>query len=302
MNTRIKASWSNFTQPAQHDPKKFVYLVTGLSEEEYRLGAIQRHKFDGTYDPEQDFDLHLFPEKIHKIKRIYTSVVTAEHPFVFVRNGLILRCPPENIIDMRIKDSFGDLGIDPSAYNVSLTVDQLVKATQPGHFNEVVLAGTTQHGRVEVVGLFTAPGYRKGNSNGFTEAHAQQFRVPLVTHAWKLGKIPGLTDILSGKLPPELMHAIQSGQLSMESGKSGDTPFVSIEFKNPAPEVKKTTPPPKPSSSEKKAPADSYCGFEGGFLNPHPKPKATSSAPTPSSPAPKKQDDGWFKPGFLLKK
>lgn len=78
MNTRIKEAWTVFfTDPSQHNPKKFAYLVTGIHSAQEHNNAIQYFKSKMQYDREQDLDLNLYPNHIHKIKMIHSRCFTS---------------------------------------------------------------------------------------------------------------------------------------------------------------------------------------------------------------------------------
>lgn len=154
----IRSSWQNsFTDPNKHDPDNFCYDVWAYnpgSGQDLREHAIRNGKTGnmGNY-----VDLIANPEQIATRPTISTSVVTQNHTDTFGRTGVVLKFPLENILSVNPEDAGTFIGsreeIKELRRNRSLdmTVDELLEHIG---MNEVVLAGETEAGKVEITGIF----------------------------------------------------------------------------------------------------------------------------------------------------
>jgi len=156
-----QASWQNsFTDPRNHNPRNFTYLVHGLNSPIGRaIQAIALHDIGTDPNKKPDVDLEREPLRIAEKPIISTSVIDRRHSATWGNAGLILRTPPENIVSIYREDA-GTPWYDPeksleaTGGELACTVDELLEQTRPSSYNEVVIQGSTEAGKTEVVGFF----------------------------------------------------------------------------------------------------------------------------------------------------
>jgi hypothetical protein len=169
--TNARRNWSSsiFTDPAKHDPKKYVYLIHSLNNS---FHWDKPEKAFGLPNDESELNLMLNPDFVSQLGFISATIISNEKPTTYgLGSGLILRVPIENIIatypgDMRSDDI--RLALEKDADTVAsslykkfsldglLSPQQLLDETLPDFYNEVLLAGETSAGStIEVIGYFT---------------------------------------------------------------------------------------------------------------------------------------------------
>jgi hypothetical protein len=140
---------STFTDPTDFDPNSFQFLVTVINSTRFKR-VIE--------NPEADFENRLMS----------CSVINQEKTTTFSFNcGVILRVPPENIYATSPKDLFlanSAKTKGPEKLNQELfRVNQLYPIREPAEIlersskteiNEVAVLGKTEHGVVQVIGVF----------------------------------------------------------------------------------------------------------------------------------------------------
>lgn len=156
----VAESWKqDFSMPERHDPSRFCYLVHGLGGSARR--ALQMSFiFERTaeIDHSQDFDLLESPLQISRKKLVSCSVIDQDHVATFGGVGLILRASVKNIIKAHHED-LGTYFPNPSkvvtsSFRVLETVPSLLNRSPENSWNEVVLTGTTDEGKLSVVGFW----------------------------------------------------------------------------------------------------------------------------------------------------
>lgn len=157
----IRKSWeASFTDPKEHNPNNFCYLVYGFVGKGERtlqkLDRLDMHAKDKP-QPYWDEEINLFenPRRISEKKIVATSVINQNHTQTFSSAGLILKVPFENIVGF----SPVDVGSSGSPERVMSklrgkisTIEELLQQTPRYSHNEVVLLGKTAYGEVEVIG------------------------------------------------------------------------------------------------------------------------------------------------------
>lgn len=159
----IRRSWeTSFTDPRKYNRRKFCYLVHSLAGPHARaiqmVTTLEHHIEQGTTPP-QKIDLLEDPQRIAEKKVISASVIDQDHRRTFADVGLILKAPFENLLKVARLDLGTDFMDDPEKVLAELrtkrklaTVSELLQQTDM--YNEVVLTGITDVGKVEVVGFW----------------------------------------------------------------------------------------------------------------------------------------------------
>ncbi len=159
----IRKSWETaFSNPKKHNHRRFCYLVHGLAGQHGRaimLAATLEHHIEQGTNPPPMIDLLEKPLRIDEKKVISASVMNQDHRKTFADVGLIIKAPFENILRVAKTDLGTDFIEDPEKVLAELktkrklaTVDELLQ--QSIMHNEVVLTGTTDAGKVEVIGFW----------------------------------------------------------------------------------------------------------------------------------------------------
>ncbi len=154
----IKKSWSgSFTSPKAHDENNFCYLVYAYNRfVQPRLKVIARkygEKLELNY-----VDLLKHPELIITRPTISASVINQDHTDTFANVGYILKTPTDNILAVSPEDmgtfvkDVWELEQLRRERSIRYTVNELIKASDG--LNEVVVAGETEAGKTEIVGIF----------------------------------------------------------------------------------------------------------------------------------------------------
>lgn len=155
------ASWrQDFSDPTVHDMMNFTYLVHGLADNVQRsLQALALIDIGADVKKAPQIDLERDPLRVAEKPILSTSVIDWEHRSTWGDAGLILRVPPENIVNIHPSDAgtpFYDSSIATSlkSHDLACTVGELLEQTSPRSYNEVIVQGTTDTGKVEVAGFF----------------------------------------------------------------------------------------------------------------------------------------------------
>lgn len=159
----LRTEWQQeFTSPNPKDTQKFRFLVHGLQSGMVRTIQHLDLLRDKAYAPEHNVNLLHSPHDIHRKKLISCSIIDQDKRGTFGNVGLILRAPFENVLDMRPEDA-GTNYLDPNKTHQTLgdqkrlmPIKLLLSSTGTGMtpYNEVVLSGETDAGKVEIVGVF----------------------------------------------------------------------------------------------------------------------------------------------------
>ena len=197
--------WGGVTDPGQHDPTSFRYLVHGLNLGDTSHAAyLRRRAIDlGIGDiPGQAIDLSAEPHRIRETVTKSTSLIDPHYTtLTWAWAGLILGVPAEDVLITSphvIGAVNGDrqrvLELWGGRYPTDLSPEELLDQSGPYSYNEVVVAT----GNAAVLGFFTKtrPATGVPVNREVTERlshHAADLGVPMV-------EIP--LQIQPGSYPP----------------------------------------------------------------------------------------------------
>lgn len=146
------------TQPTQHDPNKFAYIVHALPPND--LGS--------NYNANEIINLWKNPQDISKKVLLSTSLISDLKRGTYRNLGFILRVPPENIVSTHSRDSGTNNHFEsdnPAGVAAEITrlsrsfkikdPEDLIETSDSRVFNEVVVTGTSDLGsKIEIAGVF----------------------------------------------------------------------------------------------------------------------------------------------------
>lgn len=154
-NISEEAFWGNTTDPKEHDPGSFRYLVHAFNKynEQANLGILAGWD---TYSEEQAIDLLQKPDELWKRISLSMSLINQDHAVTWGPGGLIVRSPlsniviasnaDEHVINSKVKNTRGSVILEP---------DELLKRTEAESYNEIVALGVDKEGRrLELAGFF----------------------------------------------------------------------------------------------------------------------------------------------------
>ncbi len=155
--------WGEVTDPKEHDPKKFRYLVHAFNPfatASQPLVAISA-EVSGAYKvdkSEGDQSINLFdqPERLGERVSLSMSLIDQEHTGTWGQGGIIVETPEENIVivsptDTGSHSSSKDFLRRQAQDQLRLSGEQLLQSTSDGIYNEVVAFAKSE--RSEVVRL-----------------------------------------------------------------------------------------------------------------------------------------------------
>jgi|GEM_PF-3464343 len=186
-------SWTNdFTNPNDH-PFWYTYQVHALASRVSR--SIQQHVMLDLREGagleaaslSSIIDLLEDPTRIAEKSVISTSVINPEHSHLWGDVGLIISCPPQNVLGIYPEDAgtpWFKLAKDVRRDGLSCTVDELLAATTNTFHNEVVIEGTTAGSSIELIGILIVVG-KDGKpmdeySSEIMVRHANRLKLPIV--------------------------------------------------------------------------------------------------------------------------
>lgn len=157
----VKKQWEEgFSSPQSYGQKQFRLLVHGIQGDGARavqhMALIQQHGFNN----EHHVDLLQSPQRIASKKLISCSIIDQDHRGTFGDAGFILCAPFDNIMAMSPEDRGTDFFKPDETHGKMSTnrqhmyIDALLGSTNTHQWNEVVLSGITEAGKVEIIGAF----------------------------------------------------------------------------------------------------------------------------------------------------
>ncbi|MFO0970850.1 MAG: hypothetical protein U0520_00655 [Candidatus Saccharimonadales bacterium] len=189
--------WGNVTEPEQHNPQSYRYLVHAINPIGQRMVFASALSFsqEGIYGSadeqpgDQTVSLIDNPERVGDRVAVSMSLIDQDHTGTWGNAGLIVTAPEDNVILTHSRDvgtHGGDIDMlrKQSERYVKFDPDQLLAASSENTYNEVVGLGSTESGNLELQGFFI-----KVNSDGkpFDEslaniirAHANRLKLPVV--------------------------------------------------------------------------------------------------------------------------
>lgn len=188
--------WGNVTDPKNHNPTKFRYLVHAINPMATTsmgmVGAmVLKDEPTSVNKDEGDQTLNLFsnPEKLDQRVALSSSLVDQTHHGTWGRAGLIYETPSENVLITSPQD-VGAIVMsrkrleEQARTHHKLTADELLQTTYSSSYNEVVVLANKDGNKVRLAGFFyktTEDGtpmdealYRK------MSMHAQRLNLPLI--------------------------------------------------------------------------------------------------------------------------
>ena len=189
-------AWGEVTDPKQHDPSKFRYLVHAINPMATAtmgfVGAILKDELtsEERSEGDQTINLYLNPEKLGSRVALSSSLVDQEHHGTWGDAGLIYEAPPENVLITSPQD-VGAVVMnrkrleEQASKHRRLTADELLKQTyHSSHNNEVVVLANKDDKKVRLTGFFykaTAEGTPKNEVLYQTfRRHAERLDLPLI--------------------------------------------------------------------------------------------------------------------------
>ena len=170
MNISVEA-WKNITtDPREHNPNYFKYIVHSIQSESLRLHRdileIQLKLNGLDVDENRRTDLLRNSDDIAKKAVISTSLIDQNHRGTWGNVGFILDVPAENILSVSNQD-MGSLPRSAEYVKARLrerdieSPDVLLKNTHPSQYNELEITGTNPFDlskKVKVIGVFIKVG------------------------------------------------------------------------------------------------------------------------------------------------
>lgn len=139
--------WGETTDPREHDPKRFRYLVHAFNSAS--LGMNVQAQVYG-HSARQAVNLVNEPLRVAERVSVSMSLIDQDHTQTWGSGGLILDAPPETIMVASPKDA-GVTNADERSLRLRaqqqppLPADEVLRTMSPKYYNEVVALGTDEH-------------------------------------------------------------------------------------------------------------------------------------------------------------
>jgi hypothetical protein len=181
----------NFTDPHSYNADNFIFLVHTIDLPDNILSQIHVlniGKIVGfkNFSKSQNINLNIEPWKISEKRLISCSLISSSNECqTYTPYGFILKCPIENILcistsDMGIPYLLPDEVINKYK-NIPLFEPSVLISSKSWNYNEVVVQGTTEFGKVEIAGIFV-------NNNNFS-MESESFSQKVIQQAEKLSNL-----------------------------------------------------------------------------------------------------------------
>lgn len=187
--------WGDTTDPNNHNPAKFRYLIHGINPmAALNIGAQALSMVDqprqSKQDGDQSINMTLRPEDLSARVSLSMSLIDQDHLGTWGNSGLIINAPEENVVITSSSDS-GALNSRPdrlmeakTRYGIS-SGDQLLVRSGLSSYNEVVaLARTELGGELELQGFFAKKiedgEYLDQQNAQIMQSHAARLNLPFV--------------------------------------------------------------------------------------------------------------------------
>ncbi len=157
--------WGQTTDPSQHNPDNFRYLVHAFNPFSL-FNAIYISKKTGASNDEvrrQSIDLRIRPEEIDERASVSMSLIENGHTATYGSSGIIVQAPESSIVftsptDAGVINSNKERLVARGQSRGLLSPDQLLEHGSPHTYNEVVALGRSG---LRAVGLFYKVDSRK---------------------------------------------------------------------------------------------------------------------------------------------
>ena len=179
-----KKSWqTDLKNPEHHNDQEYCYLITGIMSGGASAQKQLLFSESGIYDPELHIDLLEEPSRIAEKQVISASIIDHEHRGTFGSCGIVLSAPYENAVAAYCEDAGTHSDWDKLAKPKTIvpTIPEVLDATYPTDYNEIVLRGSSPDGQVSISG-FWAKVTKDGdpiNEEGFEKTRELAFDMKL---------------------------------------------------------------------------------------------------------------------------
>lgn len=166
----VRETWGNTTDPKNHDPNNFRYLVYGINpmakltvpsvmHQEISDRVDGGESVDNNIRAGQAVDLLARPEQLSGRVSLGMSLIDQGHLGTWGSGGLILQVPQGNVL----LTSGEDLGAvnwnidrlrERGKKEPPMEAEALLQRTTPSSYNEVVAATQTENGSIQLQGFF----------------------------------------------------------------------------------------------------------------------------------------------------
>lgn len=189
--------WGEVSDPKEHDPKKFRYLVHAFNpfaRASQPLAAISAG-LSGAYrvdKSEGDQSINLFdqPERLSERVSLSMSLIDQEHTGTWGQGGIIVEAPEGNIVitsptDTGSHSSSKDFLRRQAQDQLRFSGEQLLQSTYAGFYNEVVAFAKAESGEtVRLKGFFIKVDKRGQPTDPVIvekmKQHSRRLNLPLV--------------------------------------------------------------------------------------------------------------------------
>lgn len=152
------------TDPTQHDPTSFRYLVHSLnpyaaSNILYMLSGVGASADPSHGDGDQSINMYEQPERAAERISLSMSLIDQDHTATWGHGGLIISAPEENIVltsrtDADAHNNDKNFLLEQSVRHGVMSAEQLLATTSPRQYNEVVALADNDGSKLETIGFF----------------------------------------------------------------------------------------------------------------------------------------------------
>lgn len=162
------AYWGQTTDPSQHNPEDFRYLVHAFNPHA-RLGALfiqlVTRDEEAVADGQGDQSINVFkePERVDERVSLSMSLIDQDHTATWGGAGIIMAAPESSVVltsptDAGTPNSHRDRLIAKGRFMGILSPDEILERSSPDRYNEIVALGSTG---LKAVGFFYKVNSRK---------------------------------------------------------------------------------------------------------------------------------------------
>ena len=152
------------TDPTQHDPTSFRYLVHSLNPYAalnilYMLSSVGASADPSHGDGDQSINMYEQPERVAECISLSMSLIDQDHTATWGHGGLIISAPEENIVltsrtDADAHNNDKNFLLEQSVRHGVMSAEQLLATTSPRQYNEVVALADNDGSKLETIGFF----------------------------------------------------------------------------------------------------------------------------------------------------
>ena len=152
------------TDPTQHDPTSFRYLVHSLNPYAalnilYMLSSVGASTDPSHGDGDQSINMYEQPERVAERISLSMSLIDQDHTATWGHGGLIISAPEENIVlasrtDADAHNNDKNFLLEQSVRHGVMSAEQLLATTSPRQYNEVVALADNDGSKLETIGFF----------------------------------------------------------------------------------------------------------------------------------------------------